>query len=129
MILSRLIFLFTCLFALTSCQTQITLPKNLDESVLYFKQRWTKGELDKFKNKPENEAVTELHFGTGMWIRNNWVQGNRDTALTNYFHSLGVNHPDDISSIILTSLHRALNNKDIQLNKQVDGYKAYWKPI
>lgn len=129
MTLSRLTLFFACLFVLTSCKSQITLPKNLDEAVLYFQQKWTKKELDKFKNKPEKDAVTELHFGTGQWIRNSWVYGNRDTALTNYFHSIGVFHPDDISSIILTSLHRTLNKKDIELKKQVEHYKSYWKPI
>jgi hypothetical protein len=129
MTLSKLILLFTCLFVLASCKSQITLPKNLDEAVLYFQQKWTKTELGKFKNKPEEDAVTELHFGTGRWIRNNWVHGKRDTALTNYFHSLGIYHPDDISSIILTSLHRTLNKMDIDLDKQVNSYKAYWKPI
>ncbi|MFC0773523.1 DUF6794 domain-containing protein [Terrimonas alba] len=72
MTLSRLTFFWACLFALTSCKSQSVLPKNLDDAVLYFQQKWTKAELAKFKNKPEEEAVTELHFGTGMWIRNNW---------------------------------------------------------
>nr|WP_207622433.1 hypothetical protein [Niastella koreensis] len=34
-----------------------------------------------------------------------------------------------MSSIILTSLHRTLNHKDIQLSEQIDSYKAYWDPI
>lgn len=129
MTLSRPILLFICLFALANCKAQITLPKNLDEAVLYFQQHWTKKELKNFQNKPESDAVTELHFGTGMWIRNNWVRGDRDTALRNYFKGLGIYAPDDISSIILTSLHRTLNKKDIELDKQVERYKAYWQPI
>lgn len=118
-----------CVMCLTNSYSQTTLPKNLDEAILYFQQHWTKKELDSFKNKSENTAITDLHFGTGMWIRNNWVRGNRDTALTKYFHSLGIYSPDDISSIILTSLHRKLNKKSINLDKQIEGYKAYWKPI
>jgi hypothetical protein len=110
-------------------KSQITLPQNLEEAVLYFQQEWTKTQLDEFKNTSEREAVTKLHFGTGAWIRNNWLYGGRDTALTHYFHSLGIYHPDDISSIILTSLHRTLNQKDIELNKQVEKYNAYWAPI
>ena len=105
------------------------MPKNLDEAILYFQQKWTNTQLNKFKNKSEDIAVSELHLGTGMWIRNNWVHGRRDTALTNYFHSLGIYHPDNISSIILRSLHRTLNQKDIQLDKQVERIKAYWKPV
>jgi len=73
--------------------------------------------------------LADAHFAVGMWIRNNWVRGERDTPLTNFFHSQGIYHPDDISSIILLSLHRTLNGKEIDLEKQIEGYKAYWKPI
>jgi hypothetical protein len=125
----RLTCFLAGLFLLTRCQSQITLPKNVDEAILYFQQKWTNAELNSFKNKSEKDAVTDLHFGTGQWIRNSWVYGNRDTALTNYFHSLGVYHPDDISAIILTSLHRSLNKKDIELNLQIEHHKAYWKVI
>ena len=129
MILLKLTLFLSCLIVLTSCNTQISLPKDLDEAVLYFQQQWTPAELDNFKNKPEKEAVIELHLGTGMWIRNNWVYGDRGTTLRSYFKELGVYAPDDISSIILTSLHRTLNKKNIQLDQQVETYKAYWKPI
>ena len=129
MAFSKLTFFSTCVIVMISCKSQIVVPKNLDEAVLYFQQKWSKDELDKFKKKPEENAVTELHFGTGTWIRNNWVHGKRETALTNYFYSLGIFHPDDISSIILTSLHRTLNKKDVQLDQQVESYKEYWKPI
>jgi hypothetical protein len=125
----KILLLSFCVACLTNCYSQITLPKNLDEAILYFQQNWTKKELDDFKKKSESNAIADLHFGTGLWIRNNWVRGNRDTALTNYFHSFGIANPDDISSIILTSLHRKLNNKSINLDKQVEEYKAYWKPI
>ncbi|OMP75887.1 DUF6794 domain-containing protein [[Flexibacter] sp. ATCC 35208] len=129
MTLPKLTLFFTCLFVLTSCKTQIKLPQNLDEAVLYFQQQWTPAELDNFKNKPERDALVELHQSTGMWIRNNWVYGGRDTALRNYFKALGIHAPDDISSIILTSLHRTLNKKEIELDKQVETYKAYWQLI
>jgi hypothetical protein len=105
------------------------MPQNLDETVLYFQQQWAQAELDNFRNRPESDAVMELHKGTGMWIRNNWIYGDRDTALKNYFKELGIYAPDDISSIILTSLHRTLNKKEIELDKQVETYKAYWQPI
>lgn len=129
MTLSKLTLFFTYLLVLTSCKAQINLPQNLDEAVLYFQQQWIPAELDNFKNKPERGAVIELHHGTGTWIRNNWVYNDRDTALRNYFEALGIYAPDDISSIILTSLHRTLNKKKIELNKQVEASKAYWQPI
>ena len=36
---------------------------------------------------------------------------------------------DDMSSIIITSYYRYLNNLPINLNEQVEYYKEYWKNI
>nr|WP_293311851.1 DUF6794 domain-containing protein [Pedobacter sp. UBA5917] len=77
----------------------------------------------------ETKAVAEMHFSTGMWIRNKWLWGNRNPPLINYFKSLGLNHPDDISSVIITSLHRELNGKNIDLEGQIKVYLDYWKTI
>jgi hypothetical protein len=96
MTLAKLTLFFLCLFFLTSCKNQISLPKNLDEAVLYFEQKWTRAELASFKNKPESAAVLELHYGTGSCIRNNWVHGERHTALKSYFEALAIYAPDDI---------------------------------
>ena len=88
-ILKLLTFIF--IITLTSCKSQpvkILLPENLDEAVLYFQQNWTKQQLEIFKIKDERKAITDLHFGAGMWVRNNWIRGDRDTVFTNYFHSL-----------------------------------------
>jgi len=111
-----------------SCSTKEH-PKNLNESVEYFENHWSSQELNDFKNKPEEEAVTELHMSVGMWIRNNWIHGDRNPPLMKFFDSLHFKHADDISSTILTSLHRKLNNKDIDLKGQMKRYEAYWKPI
>ncbi|SRR5258705_3377443 len=129
-ILKFITFIF--IITLTSCKSQpvkITLPKNLNEAVLYFQQTWTKQRLDSFKMKDERAAIADVHFGAGMWLRNNWVRGDRDTTFTNYFHSLGIFAPDDISSIVFTSLHRTLNKRAIDLDKQIEPYKKYWKEI
>lgn len=123
------ILLCGCTLLYLSSYSQTALPKNLDEAIAYFEQNWTKQELTHFKNQPEQDAVIDLHFGTGLWIRNTWVRGNRDTALTNYFHTFGINDPDDISSVILTSLHRKLNHKSIRLVKLSANIQSTAKPI
>ena len=126
------ILLFIFLVSSTSCNSQqakIILPKDLDEAILYFQQNWTKQQLDNFKIKDERKALADVHFAAGMWVRNNWVRGDRDTAFSNYFHKLGIYAPDDISSIVFTSLHRALNNKKRNLDQQIELYKKYWKEI
>ncbi|UOE49130.1 hypothetical protein MTO98_32560 [Mucilaginibacter sp. SMC90] len=120
--------LMICLSPANS-HAQNSLPKNLNEAILCLKQNLSKIELYEFKKLPEEKAVAEQHFKTGLWIRNNWIRGGRDAALTKYFNSLDIHSADDMSSIILTSLHRSLNHKNIDVNKQVEGYKAYWTLI
>lgn len=122
-----LIFSFGCSSAPTLKQE--VMPKNLNESILYLENDWRADELNLFKNMPEDKAVADAHTQTGLWIRNTWIRGNRNVALVDYFSSIGIKNPDDISSIILTSLHRKLNNKKIDIAKQVESYKAYWKTI
>ena len=108
---------------------QNTLPKDLNEAIEYFQNSWTKENINTFKKLPEQKAVSEQHFGTGLWIRNNWIRGDRNPPLIKYFNSLGAFNPDNISSIILLSFHRKLNNKKLDVEKQVAEYKAYWDKI
>jgi hypothetical protein len=42
---------------------------------------------------------------------------------------MGITHADDMSDIILTCLHRKLNDKPFELEKQVEVCKAYWTPV
>jgi hypothetical protein len=125
---SILILILVISGLLFSCSIK-ELPKDLNESISYFEKHWSSGRLEDFKNKDEKKAVTELHMSVGMWIRNNWIHGNRNPQLVKFFDSLHFRHADDISSTILRSLHRKLNNKDIDLKGQIDYYEAYWKPI
>jgi len=117
------------LFSFCSSKSPVHNPQNLIDAIHYFERTWSNAVKDKFKNQSEEEASSNAHFNVGMWIRNNWIRGSSDTNLVSYFHSLGVYHPDDMSSIILVSLHRKLNGKEIDLSKQVESIKTYWEPI
>ncbi len=74
----------------------------------------------------EDEFTGRSHMGMGMWIRNNWGLW-KGGALHDYFVSIGIFHPDDMSGIILTSYYRQLKGQDRELEKQVKGYQDYWK--
>lgn len=107
-------------------QEQVYIPSNLDECFGELKKILKKEDLEQFKNKKEEDAVSGSHFGLGMWIRNNWGLW-KSSRLTKYFKDLGISHPDDMSGIILTSFYRYLNNKNIELEKQIKHYKEYWE--
>lgn len=104
-------------------------PENLEEGISYFQKNWTENELNEFKNKSEAAAIASIHFGAAMWVRNNWIRGDRNEKFYTYFKKLGINNPDDISAILFTSLHRRLNGKNIELDSQIKKYKEYWKVI
>lgn len=105
------------------------IPKDLLDAISYLDCVWSDSSKVAFKSKPENEAVSMLHFGTGLYIRNNWGLWEGKNQLYNSFRSQGIFHPDDISSIILTSFHRKLNEIEINLDEQIWEYKKYWEEI
>ena len=119
----------TSIFAQIDCgkYPEKYVPVDLDDALNYLDCRWSESDKDGFKNKPENDAVSDLHMGTGMGIRNSWGLWKGDSKIAKYFRDLGVNHPDDISSIILTSFHRYLNKNNINLEEQIKSCKDYWE--
>lgn len=82
--------------------------------------------IEEFKNIPEDKVVSEYHHTTGRYIRNKWLW-DRTSYTHTYFNSIGIWHPDDMSSILLLSLHRILHGKNMQLEEQVRGYKEFWE--
>lgn len=106
----------------------IYIPYNLEDCFNQIDIFWTDSVKSEVKNMTEEEFGANAHFGIGMWIRNNWGlwSGSR---LRLYFNHKGVYHPDDISSIILTSYYRRLTNKEIDLSGQINEIQDYWKPI
>lgn len=118
--------------SLFSCNAQEDVPKELKFSFEYLNKNWDSKEIEIFKNITEKDTTTprNYHFGIGMNLRNNLLRHNeKSEEITKFFDSLGIHHYDDMSSIILTSYHRYLNNENIQLKSQVNKYVEYWKPI
>lgn len=122
----RLFILTTFFYCSVNTFAQDILPKDLSESILYFEKKWTSEEKKIFQSKPEAIAVSELQTTTGMWIRNNWLRGKKDTILLRFFMDKGVMHPDEMSDIILTALHRKLNNKQIDVEGQLNKYQTHF---
>ena len=69
--------------------------------------------------------MIRYHRTIGMWMRNNWGLW-RGSRLKQYFNNLGVNHPDDMSAIILTSFWRHLHKQPIKLEEQIKVCQDYW---
>lgn len=104
-------------------------PATLDEAILYFEKKWTDKQKESYKTLPEEKAVSESDLTLGIFIRSKWLYNKKDQALLNEFLKLGIDEPHDMSRIILTSLHRKLNNQPLDIEDQVNDIKEYWKPI
>lgn len=118
----------TLLLSQNNCEKYVEkyIPTDLNDAISFFECKWSKESLNEFKIKEEQKATSELHFGTGRSLRNNWKLWAGTSELSKFFRDLGINHPDDMSSIILTSLHRKLNGTEIELDNQIKYYKDYW---
>jgi hypothetical protein len=103
----------------------VYVPANLDDAFSELQRMLTPMLIDDMRSRPEEDMII-YHHGLGTWMRNNWAlwQGSR---LSEYFNGLGIHHPDDMSGIIITSFWRRLNNRPIDLDRQVAYYKAYWE--
>jgi Ankyrin repeats (3 copies) len=100
------------------------IPKDLDDAFIELQKMLDPRFLAEFRSGTEKE-LARYHFGLGMWMRNNWGLW-KASRLADYFERLDIHHPDDMSAIIMTSLHRHLNGKPIKLDEQVGYYQAYW---
>ncbi|HUH26375.1 MAG TPA: DUF6794 domain-containing protein [Flavobacterium sp.] len=124
--MKEIFFSIICFVFFLNATAQDT-PRSIEEALYYLENSWSTQQKDDFKNSDEKAAVTSLHFSVGMSIRNSWLR-QENVALRAEFDKLQVYHRDDISSIILTSFHRKLNNKPLELEKQAQHYIDYWKP-
>lgn len=98
-------------------------PTNLDDALVQVDRILGEEGRSEVMKKTEPEMI-QYHFNLGLWIRNNWMRHPKPSPLKNYFHQLGINDPDDMSGIILTSYWRKLHGKPIDLDSQVAAAEA-----
>lgn len=118
-------FILFCLLFLSSCNNK---DKPIDNAISKIEQSLSEKELQQFSKTEEREVIIDSHFGFGMKFRNEILKNKKDSTLLKYFHSKGIYHLDDMSSIVFKSLHRKLNHKNIDLEHQIKEKIEYWKP-
>jgi hypothetical protein len=116
----EIILLIIILFSL-ACRK----PINIEECNIYLNKKLNKNEIN-YIRKMSIDSLSNLHFSLGLYIRNNWIYGDRSPELKKYFNNLGIYHPDDISSIIILSYWCSLNNKQLDLKNEVKKCQDYW---
>ncbi len=104
------------------------IPKSIKEALIYLDCTWSYDDKSIFKEFNENDAVGKLHFGTGLAIRNDWgFWQKKKNQLVKELISIGITHPDDMSSTLLTLFHRKLNNQGFNLKDEIEEYKKHYK--
>jgi len=100
------------------------IPVDLNDCFEQIDKAWHESSKARVLAATENDLRSEAYAPISIWMRENWLLSSR--RLTKYFTGLGIDHPDDMSSIILTSYHRYLHKHPIMLDEQVQQYKEYW---
>ncbi|MBO9658188.1 MAG: hypothetical protein J7527_05125 [Chitinophagaceae bacterium] len=101
-------------------------PTTLDEAIAYLDTIFADSVTTTVQNMTEDQFTANYHFSLGMSMRDNWGLW-KGSPLSKHFKSMGIHHPDDMSGIILTSFHRKLQGKEIDLQGQVRKIRAYWR--
>lgn len=70
---------------------------------------FTEEDLLEFKNTLTSDLYL-YHFGFGIWIRNNLLY-NKKSRLYSLFLESGIDHPDDMSFLIITLFHFYISKK------------------
>jgi hypothetical protein len=100
-------------------------PSSLAEALDSLQRELSPAQLA-FIRDSMTEDMGAAHMPIGLGLRNRWGLWAR-SPLAQYFDSLGVYHPDDMSGIILTSLWRRLHGRPIDLAQQVHDAQTYWR--
>lgn len=94
--------------------TDRKIPKNLFECVTVLNNELCDEDKKEIKKKP-SEC---FHHTLGMWIRNNWgLWQTEDNELKKCLKSLGLNHPDDMSDLIIRYYRSHLLKDDMTLQE------------
>ena len=75
---------------------------------------------------PDKEFGSFVHHDLGRYLRNEWHLWGK-SKLKSYFSKKGINHPDDISAIILDSYQRKLKGEAIKLKEQISSIQEFYK--
>ena len=103
-------------------------PQSIAALISYCQVQWMPDEIDSFKAMPEKKAVSHLHYWRDSWI-SLWTYLVMDSSISREFKPMGIEDNFEKWFIILTSLHRKLNNQEINLAGQVARKKELDKQV
>ena len=100
----------------------VYIPVDLEDAMRELQRLTDADMIEKFKNAPEDTIATKLHFSLGRWIIVNWgfYEGSR---LSHLLREGGLSFPDDMARLIIVSWHRKLNDRPMEIQKQISAFQ------
>ncbi len=94
----------------------VYIPKNLKDCFIQLDKILSDKDKQTIKHLENREKTILLHHGFGTWLRNNWgLWGG--SRLQQYLAQKGLNHPDDMSAIVLEFYYDWLNGQHDEWKK------------
>ncbi len=106
---------------------EIRIPADLEDALAELDKVLAPEIRQKIVNGKEDD-LAQFHFGLGMGLRNDWGLW-KGSGLAQFFNLQGLFHPDDISSVVLTSYWRRKHGRPLELEKQIAEFQEYWKKV
>lgn len=102
-----------------------SIPTNLEQCFEQIDLMLSDQEIEQIKAGTEDD-MSRYHFKLGMWIRNEFALW-RGPLIGSWFRERGVDHPDNMSGIILEAYWRHLNNVPIDVDDLIRKSHEYYK--
>jgi hypothetical protein len=118
---------FAALLAVSYSATATTgpVPKTVAEAIQTLEVMVPPAQRKSLMERSEAEALTEAHFGLGMYIRNNWFRSGK-SDLPRLLGEAGAKSMDDMSALILSAYWRHLHGRSFDLAREAGCYRDWW---
>ena len=98
------------------------IPRTLEEALDALQRGLGEPTIARLRIAEEDVAIT-LVPTLGRWMQEHWGLA-LGGPLAQYFEARGLEHPDDMAAVILTSLWRTLHYRGIRLEEQIAWYRT-----
>ena len=106
---------------------QQPVPQTLDDALHTLERGLGTETIARLYQREEEDIAIRLVPTLGRWMEEHWGLAT-GSPLAGYFEQLGVDRPDDMAAVILTSFWRKLHFRQIRLDEQIAWYKAVREP-
>ena len=97
-------------------------PRTLDEALGALERGLGGGTIERLRIEEEDVAL-RLVPTLGRWMQDHWALATGG-PLARFFEDRGLDRPDDMAAVILTSFWRRLHFRQIRLEEQIAWYRA-----